>query len=160
MPGVGQEETLCLVSWQHIRWAVVDSVYMGSCNPDIEEGCENHKHLSKCITISSLEEPLLIASTSPQLSHFNSVSFFINSGPHTAQPITIGTSSFAIMPTVHHSAGQAYWNHWSLHWCHSPKSLRHLSQLDYRRRFVGNNTQGSWRHSNCWQRNATNASRI
>ena len=42
---------------------------------------KNQKHLSRCITISSLKEPLLMASTKLLLSQWNSLLLFDNRGP-------------------------------------------------------------------------------
>ena len=69
---------------------------------------KNQRHLSRCITISSLEEPLLMASTRLWLSRWNSVCFLDNRGPHTAQLPTVGTSSLAIILIEDQPVGQAY----------------------------------------------------
>ena len=60
--------------WLHIIWVAV--ILM------LKKGVKSHKHLSKRITILSLKEPLLIASTSPLLSHFNSLYFLPTGVPH------------------------------------------------------------------------------
>ena len=66
---------------------------------------KNHRDLSRLITMWALEEPLVIATTSPRLSHWNSTVFLLKEGPNTAELITIGTSSLAIIPTDSHSLG-------------------------------------------------------
>ena len=58
---------------------------------------KNHRQHNKCITVGSLEEPLLIESTSLLLLHLNSTLVPDRSGPHTTQLSTIGMSSFIMM---------------------------------------------------------------
>ena len=83
---------------------------------------KNQRQQRRCITVKSFAEPLLIAVTRLILSHRNSVLFCVKEGPQMAQHMTIGTSSFAMMLTVDHSADQRNWNHWLLKraphpWC-------------------------------------------
>ena len=64
---------------------------------------KNHRHRRRCMTIGSLDEPLLMAATKLLLSHLNSIDIFGRRGPQIAQLKTIGTSSFAKMPILAHS---------------------------------------------------------
>jgi len=70
---------------------------------------KNHRQRNKCITVGSIEEPLLIESTMLLLSHLNST---LIPESHTMQFNTIGTSSFAMMSLWIHSLDQFSLSHW------------------------------------------------
>ena len=59
--------------------------------------CKNHMLCSKCITTFCLAESLLIDTTTLELSQGNSTLFLDSLGLQSAQPITVGASSFAII---------------------------------------------------------------
>ena len=64
---------------------------------------KNQRHRKRCITVGSLEEPLLTESTTLLLSHLNSTLVLDSNGPQTAQLKTIGANSFALylFRTIH-----------------------------------------------------------
>jgi len=74
---------------------------------DVKISSKNHRHLSKCITNGSFEEPLLIESTTLLLLHLNSTLESDSSVPHTMQLNTIETNSFAIISLRDYSFDQA-----------------------------------------------------
>ena len=65
--------------------------------------CKNHMLCSKYITTFCLAEPLLIDTTTLELWQGNSTFFLDSLGLQTAQPITLGASSFAIIFKGNHS---------------------------------------------------------
>ena len=104
---------------------------------------KNQRHLSRCITISSLEEPLLMASTKLLLSQWNSTLLFENRGPHTAPLKMMGTSPLAIILTEDQPVGHVYWNQCSLKHLHNSMSQRHLSRCGSRQWTVDECSQRS-----------------
>ena len=71
---------------------------------------KNHRHLSRCMTTLSFDEPLRMAATRLRLSHWNRILCFAKVGPQTMQLSRIGTSSFAIMDTEDQFKGHCHWN--------------------------------------------------
>ena len=82
---------------------------------------KNHRHRSKCITMGSFEEPLLIALTRLLLSNWNCSDFLVKKGPQIAQINTIGTNSFTIMSILVHSADHWSWIQWLLNSAPQPQ---------------------------------------
>ena len=121
-----------------------------------KKAVKNQRHLSRCITMRSLEEPLLIACTRPWLSHCNTVDFFANIGPQTAQPRITGTSFLAIMVPALHSLGYIYIETtiWQRE-LHNPMTLRHLSGCNNRGCCQRECHGADWDHSNGRQRHTT-----
>ena len=66
--GVGIRDTWdvlreIVVSRQHVGRGVSRTRYVFGYNLDVKGSSKNQRHLRRCITMASLEEPLLIAST-------------------------------------------------------------------------------------------------
>ena len=55
---------------------------------------------------------LLVAETVPVLSHLNKITLHAKLLPHTMQLKTIGTSYFAIIDSLAHSASHSHYNQW------------------------------------------------
>ena len=72
---------------------------------------KNHMHRSRCITTSSLQDPLLIAVTTLRLSFFTNISILTMEYPQITIANTIGTSSFAMMVSSIHSVGHCSCSH-------------------------------------------------
>ena len=81
------------------RW--VDVMWM------LKVAVMNHRHLSRCITILSFDEPLLMAETRLWLSHYKCVCLCTSNGAQTAQLMIMGTNSFAIILIGAHSEPEA-----------------------------------------------------
>ena len=113
------------VTYQHCHYLNHDVF----CDYVHSECCSiNHNNLRRCITILSLEEPLVMAATRPRLSHWNNAVHPENWGPHTAQFITIGNSSLAIVPTGSYFLAMTTETNGDLNMLHTPRNLMHPSQ--------------------------------
>ena len=89
---------LCMLG----RWAAV--MLMS------KDAVMNHKHLSRCIIMLSLDDPLLMTETRLWLSHWNWISLCESNGAQMAQLMMMGTSSFTIILIGVYLVVQAYWN--------------------------------------------------
>lgn len=115
------------------KWSAAQFWAPAICSATIEKSkwaVKNHKQCSKCITKGSLADPLLIAATTPVLSHWNLVVLWAIWGPHTAPARTIRI----IQPSSHSAIAS--------HTLDSLSSGRRASSLEVSKRIPKNSSTG------------------
>ena len=84
---------------------------MPSYNSYVTVSHKNHRHQRKCITLTFLDDPLLIAATALELSHSKSTCLLDSAKPQTAQLSRTGINSLAMMPNETHPASHCHWSY-------------------------------------------------
>ena len=116
--GVGEGRTAGTCEWNKIRLSrdiasapVLSSPGISTARNVISRWAViKNKLRSSCMSSGSLQEPVLMTSTTAWLSQWASTFCCLHILPLTMQAMTIGTSSFTTIERVANSSGQKYWN--------------------------------------------------